>query len=194
MIEIKELEVEYKKKKVLKAVDLEVGTGVYGLLGPNGAGKTTLMRCITGILKPYSGEIICMEKIGYLPQKFGFYKQMTVFETLKFFATLKKVDELEQKEHIMECLKLVHLIERANDKMGTLSGGMVRRVGIAQALLGNPKVMIFDEPTAGLDPEERFRFRQLIRQIREGRCIIISTGCSIIIGIFFVQIIYLLLI
>ncbi|KIR01490.1 ABC transporter, ATP-binding protein [Lachnospiraceae bacterium TWA4] len=175
MIDVQNVDMEFKKKKVLDNISMKIESGTYGLLGPNGSGKTTLMRCITGILHPTKGKIEITDKIGYLPQKFGTFKQLTVYETLEYFATLKKVLKCNQKDEIYKCLEQVHLLNHMNDKVKTLSGGMVRRVGIAQALLGNPKVILFDEPTTGLDPEERLRFYNLITSMEKDKTIIIST-------------------
>ena len=115
------------------------------------------------------------EDIGYLPQKFGIFKNMCVRDMLSYFASMKNIQKEEIEHEVVRCLKLVHLEERANDKIRMLSGGMIRRLGIAQALLGNPKLLLFDEPTTGLDPEERIRFRRIISEIAQGRIIIIST-------------------
>lgn len=175
MLQIQNVEKKFKKKTVLSRISLQIDSGIYGLLGPNGAGKTTLMRCITGVLAPTRGRIQKPEKIGYLPQKFGMFKQLTTYETLEYFASLKKIPKEKQREIIFSCLEAVNLEHRAKDKLGTLSGGMVRRVGIAQALLGNPDLILFDEPTAGLDPEERLRFHNLLSRIDKQVCVIIST-------------------
>ena len=176
MLEIKNVSVSYGRKEVLNNVCLSLHEGVYGLLGPNGSGKTTLMRCIAGILNPTSGTISRSSKaIGYLPQKFGMYKELTVYETLQYFASLKGVVGKQQRDMIMDCLDQVHLADKASTKIQRLSGGMVRRVGIAQALLGNPSVVLVDEPTTGLDPEERIRFKNLISKMQKGRTVLIST-------------------
>lgn len=175
MLKIQDVEMKFKSKAALRSIDLNICSGIYGLLGPNGSGKTTLMRCITGILKPTRGKIQAPSKIGYLPQKFGMYPQLTVYETLEYFASLKDIPRKQQHEMILDCLEKVHLTERVNDRMGTLSGGMIRRIGIAQALLGDPELILFDEPTAGLDPEERLRFHNLIAHIQKEKCVVIST-------------------
>ncbi|MCD8010858.1 MAG: ATP-binding cassette domain-containing protein [Lachnospiraceae bacterium] len=175
MVEVQNVEMRFGKKVALQGVSLRLEAGVYGLLGPNGSGKTTLMRCITGILRPTRGSLDVPGMVGYLPQKFGMFRQLTVYEVLEYFAALKKVPGKEQRDIIYDCLKEVNLTDRANDKMGTLSGGMVRRVGIAQTLLGDPAIILFDEPTAGLDPGERLRFLNLVAHVKEGRTVVIST-------------------
>lgn len=175
MIKLKNVQFRYKKKPILNHINLELHESTYGLLGPNGAGKTTMLRCMTGLLVPQVGSIEVPEKIGYLPQKFGFFKQLTVYETLEYFSALKKIPKEYHRDFIMECLRQVNLSERAKDKMGSLSGGMVRRVGIAQALLGDPELVIFDEPTAGLDPEERLRFHNILGHIQKDRTVLVST-------------------
>lgn len=186
MIEIINLTKKFKKKTALENVNITFNTGVYGLLGPNGAGKTTLMRSMLGLYPikigdiQYNGVSIkksneASKRIGYLPQKFGLFRELTVFEMMEYLATLKHIQKVEQKEEIEKCVEQVNLSERINDKIGALSGGMVRRLGIAQALLGGSDVIIVDEPTAGLDPEERARFKNLISTIKEDKTIIIST-------------------
>lgn len=174
----------YDKKSVLKDVSLEI-KGTYGLLGPNGAGKTTLMRIISTLLQKDSGSINyenldwsneenVREIIGYLPQHFSMYPGIKVKDMLSHIAILKGVKE--NRESIIDNLiEDLNLREHSNKKIKELSGGMLRRVGIAQALLGEPKIIIIDEPTAGLDIEERVRFRELLRKIGKDRIIIIST-------------------
>lgn len=175
MLEVQDLSRSFGRKVVLKQVSLRLGEGVYGLLGPNGSGKTTLMRCLTGVLRPNAGSVQAPEKMGYLPQRFGMLRELTVLEALTYFATLKGIPRDRQKSEALACLEQVHLEQRAGDKVKTLSGGMVRRLGIAQAILGGPELILVDEPTAGLDPEERLRFKNLITRIRAGRTILIST-------------------
>ena len=145
--------------------------GVYGLLGVNGAGKTTLMRMICTLLKPTNGHILCdgndifqmgaeyRKMLGYLPQDFGYYPNYTAVEFLMYIAALKGIPKNVAKKRVTELLEVVDLSHVANKKVKTFSGGMKQRVGIAQALLNNPKILILDEPTAGLDPKERVRFR-----------------------------------
>lgn len=175
MLEISNVKKRFGRKVVLKGVSLTLGQGVYGLLGPNGSGKTTLMRCVAGVYRPAAGTIHAPERVGYLPQRFGMFKQLTVYEAMAYFAALKQIPARTQRKAIMECLEQVHLADRANDRMGALSGGMVRRVGIAQALLGSPELILADEPTAGLDPEERLRFKNVISNLQGGPTVVIST-------------------
>lgn len=173
-----------------KAVDdmnIRITNGVYGLLGVNGAGKTTLMRMICTLLTPTSGQILCDGKdilkmegeyrnlLGYLPQEFGFYPEFAVKDYLLYIASLKGIRPVVAKKRVKELLVQVGLSKAANKKMKKLSGGMKRRVGIAQAILNNPKILILDEPTAGLDPTERVRFRNLISELSEERIVILST-------------------
>ncbi len=168
-------------------LNLTIENGVYGLLGVNGAGKTTLMRMICTLLKPTEGQILCNGKdifemdgeyrklLGYLPQDFGFYPDFTVVEYLSYIAAIKGLRPGVAKRRIKELLPQVGLAKAANKKMKTLSGGMKRRAGIAQAMLNDPKILILDEPTAGLDPTERVRFRNLISELSQERIIILST-------------------
>lgn len=166
----------FKKTKALNDFSCKFKHGIYGLLGPNGSGKTTMMRCICGLLSPEKGSIECdCENIGYLPQQFGAMKSLTVYETMRYFATLKKIPKSNQDNEIRYCIDLVNLSDKIKNKVGSLSGGMVRRLGIAQAIMGNPEIVLFDEPTAGLDPEERVRFKSLLRKIKNDKTIIIST-------------------
>ena len=175
MIEIHDLNKRFKKKTALYGVNLKLDTGVCGLLGPNGSGKTTLLRCITGVLSPNGGSVSCEGRIGYLPQRFGMQKQLTVYDAMAFFAAMKEIDRNRRRAEIRSCLERVNLLDRAHDRVGALSGGMVRRLGIAQALLGEPSILLFDEPTAELDPEERMRFKNLVSQLRRDIITVIST-------------------
>jgi ABC-type multidrug transport system ATPase subunit len=166
------------------ALSLTVSNGVLGLLGPNGAGKTTLMQMIATITSPTSGRITwngidlakdpdaLRLKLGYLPQDFGVYDNLTALEFLTYFASLKGVTS---KTRVMELLELVNLHTVANRSAGAFSGGMKQRLGIAQALVNDPDVVIVDEPTAGLDPEERVRFRNILSDIGFGKLVILST-------------------
>ena len=168
-------------------MNIRITNGVYGLLGVNGAGKTTLMRMICTLLTPTSGQILCDGKdilkmegeyrnlLGYLPQEFGFYPEFSVKDYLLYIASLKGVRPVVAKKRVKELLEQVGLSKAANKKMKKLSGGMKRRVGIAQAILNNPKILILDEPTAGLDPTERVRFRNLISELSKERIVILST-------------------
>lgn len=185
-IEIKHVNKFYGKKQALKDVNLVIEQGMFGLLGRNGAGKTTLMKLLATLHRKQSGEVIvCGVPIeqtkdirsitGYLPQDFSMYPSMTVYECLDYLGTLSEMRKEERAEAIPRLLKRVNLTEQKNSKVKSLSGGMRRRLGIAQALLHNPKVLIVDEPTAGLDPEERIRFRNLLCEVAEERIVILST-------------------
>ncbi|MFB4159038.1 ATP-binding cassette domain-containing protein [Geomicrobium sp. JSM 1781026] len=178
---------KYKKTFVLRNVDLEFA-GVYGLLGPNGAGKTTLMKIIAGMERLHEGEVyvddVLMSKrsyvkrtdlIGYLPQDFMVYPDLSVYEVLEHIAHLQGMHALKIPGEIRRIIDLVHLAEHVQKKMNNLSGGMRRRVGIAQLLLRNPQVLVFDEPTAGLDIDERIRFRNLLRRLGATHTVIISS-------------------
>lgn len=185
-IEIRNVNKFYGRKQALKDVNLSIEQGMFGLLGRNGAGKTTLMKTLATLNGKQSGEItICgvpIEKTkeirnitGYLPQEFSMYPSMTVSECLDYLGALSDMGKSERKERIAMLLKKVNLTGQKNNKVKSLSGGMKRRLGIAQALLHNPKVLIVDEPTAGLDPEERIRFRNLLCEVAEERIVILST-------------------
>jgi len=173
--------------QALRGVDLEIGSGMFGLLGPNGAGKTTFMRLLAGLIRPTSGRVnvfghdvttpqgklAVKALLGYLPQELGLYPDLTAREFLDYVAILKGVtDGRTRRGQIEEALELVRLSDVANRRVKTYSGGMKRRVGIAQAILGNPKLLIVDEPTVGLDPEERVRLRNLLSDMAM-RCIVI---------------------
>ena len=178
----------FGRTRALRQATLEIPTGIFGLLGENGAGKTTLMRIIATVLKPDAGEITLgdikwskdshkvRQILGYLPQEFGAFKNITAEECLKYIAQLKGIKGSEecllQTERV---LKEVNLFEARDRKVGGFSGGMKRRLGIAQALLKDPELIIVDEPTAGLDPAERIRFRNLLRQLGRNRIVILST-------------------
>lgn len=179
-----------KKFKDMTAVDnvsLQITPGVWGLLGANGAGKTTLMRMIAGIMEPTSGKILYngipikelnesyRDIFGYLPQDFGFYPEFTVKDYLEYVAALKGLSAQESKRKIEELLERLSLTNVNKKKIAKLSGGMKRRVGIAQALLNDPEVLILDEPTSGLDPGERVRFRKLLSEFAYDRIVLIST-------------------
>ncbi len=178
----------FNRAKVLRQVNLEIPYGIFGLLGENGAGKTTLMRIIATVLKPDKGEINMgnikwskdshkvRQMLGYLPQEFGLFKNITAAECLQYIASLKGIkNKKECLAQIEKVLKEVNLLEVKDKKVGSFSGGMKRRLGIAQALLNDPKLVIVDEPTAGLDPAERIRFRNLLRQLGNNRIVILST-------------------
>lgn len=186
IIEIKNLNKFYGKKHALQNVNLSIGQGMFGLLGKNGAGKTTLMKTLATLLPKKDGEIIICgipienvkeirKIIGYLPQEFSLYPSMSVGEVMNYLGILCGLSAAERKERTEMLLQKVNLTEHRNKKVKTLSGGMKRRLGIAQALLNNPKVLIVDEPTAGLDPEERVRFRNSLSEIAQDRIVILST-------------------
>ena len=187
MLAIKNVVKCYGEFCVLKEINLEFENGVYGLLAPNGAGKTTLIKMISTLTFPSKGEIlyngeniISMDEryrdiIGYLPQDFGYYKNYTPVKFLMYIASLKGLEKEYAVKRINELLKLVGLEEVANKKLKKFSGGMIQRVGIAQALLNNPKILILDEPTAGLDRKERGRFRNLLSELSRDRIVIVST-------------------
>lgn len=168
-------------------ISLTMTNGVYGLLGVNGAGKTTFMRMLCTLLKPTSGTICYNGKdifkmdseyrklLGYLPQEFGFYPEFSVQDYLLYIAALKGIPPAAAKKRVKELIAKVGLSKAAHKKMKKLSGGMKRRAGIAQAMLNNPKILILDEPTAGLDPNERIRFRNLISELSEERLVLLST-------------------
>ncbi len=185
-IVIENLQKFYGKKQALKDVSLTVNQGMFGLLGRNGAGKTTLMKTIAALHSKQGGSVsVCgipVEKaveirsiIGYLPQDFSFYPNMSVTETLDYLGLLSGIENKIRRERIDFLLEKVNLSEHKNKKVKALSGGMKRRLGIAQALLHEPKVLIVDEPTAGLDPEERIRFRNLLTENAEDKIVILST-------------------
>ena len=177
----------YKHKNANENINLVLESGVYGLLGPNGAGKSTLMKQIVTVTNPTSGKILYNGKdikslddeyraiVGYLPQDFDAYKNFKAKDFLMYMAALKGMDKETSKKRVDELLKLVGLSEVSNKLVSKFSGGMKRRVGIAQALLNNPKVLILDEPTAGIDPQERTRFRNLLSQIGRDTIVILST-------------------
>ena len=186
MLELKGVSKKFRKKQVLNNIDFKFEKGIYGILGPNGAGKTTLIRCITQLYNLDAGNILYNDKsiaenknfndnIGYLPQKFGLFKELTVFEMLSAMAALKNISKDAVEQEVKRCITLVNLDEKINAKVKTLSGGMIRRMGIAQAILGNPEIIIFDEPTSGLDPEERLRFKNIVSKLKGEHIIIIST-------------------
>lgn len=176
---------QYKNRIAVDRVSLKLAKGVHGLLGANGAGKTTLMRMLCGILKPTGGTITFdgidvgeeayRARLGYLPQDFGYYPEFTAMNFLLYLAALKNIPKEKAKGQAKELLELVSLSESARKKIKTFSGGMKQRLGIAQALLGEPELLILDEPTAGLDPKERVRFRELIERLGKNSIVLLST-------------------
>lgn len=181
-LSIKNATKTYGKKCALDNFSLDFSAGVYGLLGPNGAGKSTLIGIITGLVKPDHGSIKFVgndgeklhEKLGYLPQYQSFYKNYSAPEFLRYICALKKYKPENQK-YIEDLLELVNLADVGKKKIGSFSGGMKQRLGIAQALIGEPSVLIFDEPTAGLDPKERVRFRNIISSLGSDKIVILAT-------------------
>lgn len=184
---LKDLTKEFQNVTAVSHVTYAMHNGVYGLLGVNGAGKTTLMRMLCTLLTPTGGGILCNGQdilkmdgqyrkiLGYLPQEFGFYPDFTVEDYLMYVSSIKGLRPAVARKRVKELLYRVGLAKAANRKMKKLSGGMKRRAGIAQAMLNDPKILILDEPTAGLDPGERVRFRNLISELSEDRLVLLST-------------------
>lgn len=184
---IKNLSKQYGNRNAVRNFNAVLTNGVYGLLGANGAGKTTLMRMICGVQDETKGAILLNGKnirdlgerylnvLGYLPQNFGYYPGFTAYKFLMYIAAIKGLPHKTAHDRSLELLEKVALSEQRNEKIKNFSGGMKQRLGIAQALLNNPKVLILDEPTAGLDPKERVRFRNLISALAENRIVILST-------------------
>ena len=178
---------EFGSFRAVDRVSFTMTNGVYGLLGVNGAGKTTLMRMLTTLIKPTDGEILWdgqdvfkmdgqyRKLLGYLPQDFGYYPDFSIYDYLMYIASIKGIRPAAAKERVKELLKQVGLFRARHKKMKNLSGGMKRRAGIAQAMLNDPKILILDEPTAGLDPSERIRFRNLISELSGDRIVLLST-------------------
>ena len=187
MLVVNNVSKKYGSFYALKDINLEFNNGVYALLAPNGAGKTTLIKLLTTLIFPTSGEILYKgtdivsldgeyrDIIGYLPQDFGYYRNYTPRKFLLYLAALKGIKKEDAVEKVKGVLKVVSLENVENKKMKGFSGGMIQRVGIAQALLNDPKILILDEPTAGLDPKERVRFRNLLSDLSRDRIVIIST-------------------
>ncbi len=178
---------EFAGTHAVDGISYAMGKGVYGLLGINGAGKTTLMRMLCTIIQPTGGEITWNSSnifklgaayrdiLGYLPQDFGYYPDLSVYDYMMYIASIKGLCMAEARERIKELLGQVGLLKYRKRKMKELSGGMARRAGIAQAMLNNPQILVLDEPTAGLDPNERIRFRNLISELSEDRLVLLST-------------------
>lgn len=184
-LSVDRLSKQYKNKIAVDRISFNLTDGVTGLLGANGAGKTTLMRMMSGILNPTSGSVTAdgipvqteeyRALLGYLPQDFGYYPEFTAREFVQYIAALKGIEKKKAKKKTEELLETVGLSDVANKKIKTFSGGMKQRVGIAQALVNDPKILILDEPTAGLDPKERVRFRNLIAEIGKTSIVLFST-------------------
>ncbi|STD08836.1 Lipopolysaccharide export system ATP-binding protein LptB [Elizabethkingia anophelis] len=188
-LSINHLSLTYKNGfQAIKDISLEIGNGMFGLLGPNGAGKSSLMKTIVGLQKPTSGSIVfngvnvsedpdyIKQNLGFLPQDFGVYPKVSAYDLLEHIALLKGIsNRTERKKQILNLLEKVNLSDFRKKEVHTFSGGMRQRFGVAQALLGNPKIIIVDEPTAGLDPEERNRFNSLLNDISKDVIVILST-------------------
>ncbi|MDN3694209.1 ABC transporter ATP-binding protein [Chryseobacterium tructae] len=185
---INNLNLTYNGFQAINNISLEINNGMFGLLGPNGAGKSSLMKTIVGLQSPTSGSIIfndidivknpeyIKQNLGFLPQDFGVYPKVSAYDLLEHIAVLKGIsDKTHRKNQILNLLEKVNLLDFQNKEVHTFSGGMKQRFGVAQALLGNPKIIIVDEPTAGLDPEERNRFNILLNEISQEVIVILST-------------------
>ncbi|WP_426319081.1 ABC transporter ATP-binding protein [Pseudoduganella sp. R-43] len=184
MLELRNVSKAFRELKAVEDVSLKLGSGVVGLVGHNGAGKTTLMQLVATLSRPTAGSILfdgqdivrnpdaMRRRLGFLPQEFGVYPNLSALECMQYFAALKGVRDPARIRHLLE---LVNLSEHARRPAASFSGGMRRRLGIAQALLNDPDILIVDEPTAGLDPEERLRFRRLLSELGFGKLVIVST-------------------
>lgn len=188
-IEITDLTRRFGRTTAVAGVSLEAGPGVFGLLGPNGAGKTTLLRTMATVIQPSSGMVRLLgrdpgqhaerreirQRLGYLPQALGYYPGFTVAEFVEYFALLKEVPAGAVPRAVAVAIGRVGLADRARSKLRTLSGGMLRRAGIAQAIVNEPELLLLDEPTAGLDPEQRVEFRALLRELGQRATVVVST-------------------
>jgi ABC-type multidrug transport system ATPase subunit len=188
-IELSDLTRKFGRNRAVDGVSIDVGAGVLGLLGPNGAGKTSLLRMLATVLTPSSGKLRLLDRdpgrpadrrevrrrLGYLPQNLGYYPSFTVVEFVEYFALLKEMPPHIVPKAVATAIEKVDLGPKAKARLRTLSGGMLRRVGIAQAIVNEPQLLLFDEPTAGLDPEQRVQFRALMRDLGEHATVIVST-------------------
>ncbi|MGH9212507.1 MAG: ABC transporter ATP-binding protein [Acidimicrobiales bacterium] len=183
------LTVRAGRRVAIEGFDLALDDGVHGLLGPNGAGKTTLMRALATVVRPVAGTLsllgrtvdertnlrLIRRQLGYLPQEFGFYRRFTVREFVTYLAWLKEVPDDAVTGAAQRAIERVGLADRADHRMRTLSGGMLRRAGIAQAIVNDPRILMLDEPTAGLDPDQRLQFRSMLRELAADTCVLVST-------------------
>jgi ABC-2 type transport system ATP-binding protein len=188
-VEISELTRKFGRTQAVAGVNLSTGPGVFGLLGPNGAGKTSLLRMMATVIAPTSGRLRLLGRdpgahgprreirrsLGYLPQNMGYYPGFTVAEFVEYFALLKEMPPNRVPGAVAAAIERVDLGDQARSKLRTLSGGMLRRAGIAQAIVNEPELLLFDEPTAGLDPEQRMAFRELLRGLGERATVVVST-------------------
>ncbi len=188
-VEMHGLTRRFGRRPAVAGIDVRIPAGVFGLLGPNGAGKTTLLRMLATVLRPDSGTLRLLGRdpahhaqrreirqcLGYLPQSLGYYPNFTVTEFVEYFALLKEVSPTRVPDAVTRAIHRVGLAERAGAKLRTLSGGMLRRAGIAQAIVNDPELLLLDEPTAGLDPEQRVEFRRLLREIGHSASVLVST-------------------
>ncbi|MBV8932014.1 MAG: ABC transporter ATP-binding protein [Kutzneria sp.] len=188
-IQARQLKVKAGKTTAVDGLTVSLGAGVHGLLGPNGAGKTTLIRALATVLRPADGALDVLghptgtraglrelrRHLGYLPQEFGFYPRFTVREFVGYMAWLKEVPKATVPDAVQYAIERVGLADRADVKMKTLSGGMLRRAGIAQAIVNDPQILLLDEPTVGLDPAQRLHFRELLRELSADTCVVVST-------------------
>jgi ABC-type multidrug transport system ATPase subunit len=188
-IEAVNLTVKAGRHLAVNGLDLSLSTGVHGLLGPNGAGKSTLMRALGTVIRPHSGLLRLLgtdatrgrelrnvrSRLGYLPQQFGYYPRFTVRDCVEYMAWLREMPSAAVPAAAQRAIERVRLADRADARLKSLSGGMLRRVGIAQAIVNEPELLLLDEPTVGLDPEQRVQFRELIRELGADSCVLVST-------------------